>query len=162
MGALPISIGSHTDGFDGPGLELHFEASLGGFYGTGTLALGSDIRTCNRISAAHSGGVVRHRIALQVCCGSSPTVRGARVPGGSTPLALVSRLSPVLFLIGPLAAACLNLATLIKLEARREDDRVVTTITFTPRAANIVVAVASLVLLAILAGYLMAENLGSS
>jgi hypothetical protein len=72
------------------------------------------------------------------------------------------RLSPVLFLIGPLAAACLNLATLIKLEARREDDRVVTTITFTPRTANIAVAVASLVLLAILAGYLMAENLGSS
>lgn len=72
------------------------------------------------------------------------------------------RASPVLFLVGPLAAACLNLAALIKLEAHREENRVVTTITFTPKAPHLAVALSSLVLLAILAGYLMAENLGSA
>jgi hypothetical protein len=72
------------------------------------------------------------------------------------------RLSPILFLLGPLAAAAVNLAAIIKLDARREDDRVVTTITFTPRRLNIVVAVISLVMLALLVGYLLAENLGSA
>jgi hypothetical protein len=71
------------------------------------------------------------------------------------------RVSPVPFLLGPLAAACLTLAALIKLETRREQVRVVTTITFTPRPANVAVALISVVLFAILAGYPMAENLGA-
>jgi hypothetical protein len=71
-----------------------------------------------------------------------------------------NRVSPILFLLGPLVAAALNLAALIKLDARREDDRVVTTITFTPRRLNVLVTVSSLVLLALLVGYLLAENLG--
>jgi hypothetical protein len=71
-----------------------------------------------------------------------------------------NRLSPVLFLLGPMVAAAVNLASLIKLEARRESNRVVTTITFTPRPLNLVVAILSLVLLALLAGYVVAENLG--
>jgi formate-dependent nitrite reductase membrane component NrfD len=71
-----------------------------------------------------------------------------------------NRLSPVLFLLGPIVAAAVNLAALIKLEAHRENDRVVTTITFTPRPLNLVVAVLSLFLLAVLAGYVLAEHLG--
>jgi hypothetical protein len=71
-----------------------------------------------------------------------------------------NRVSPILFLLGPLVAAAVNLAAVIKLDARREDDRVVATITFTPRRLNVVVAVISLVLLALLVGYLLAENLG--
>jgi hypothetical protein len=71
-----------------------------------------------------------------------------------------NRLSPVLFLLGPLVAAAVNLAALIKFEAHRENDRVVTTITFTPRPLNLVVAVLSLFLLAVLAGYVLAEYLG--
>jgi hypothetical protein len=71
-----------------------------------------------------------------------------------------SRVSPILFLLGPLVAAAVNLAAVIKLDARREDDRVVTTITFIPRSLNVVVAVISVVLLALLVGYLLAENLG--
>jgi formate-dependent nitrite reductase membrane component NrfD len=73
-----------------------------------------------------------------------------------------NRVSPILFLLGPLVAAAVNLAAIIKLDARREDDRVVTTITFTPRRLNVVVTVISLVLLALLVGYLLAENLGPS
>jgi formate-dependent nitrite reductase membrane component NrfD len=71
-----------------------------------------------------------------------------------------NRVSPILFLVGPLVAAAVNLAAIIKLESRREDDRLVTTITFTPRRLNVAVAVVSLVLLALLVGYLLAENLG--
>jgi hypothetical protein len=51
-----------------------------------------------------------------------------------------------------------NLAVLIRLEAHRENDRVVTTTTFTPRPLNLLVAVLSLFLLAVPAGY--AEQLG--
>jgi hypothetical protein len=71
-----------------------------------------------------------------------------------------NRVSPILFLVGPLVAAAVNLAAIIKLDSRREDDRLVTTITFTPRRLNVAVAVVSLVLLALLVGYLLAENLG--
>jgi hypothetical protein len=72
------------------------------------------------------------------------------------------RVSPILFLLGPLVAVVVNLAAIIKLDARREDDRVVATITFTPRRLNLVVTVIGLVLLALLVGYLLAENLGPS
>ena len=71
-----------------------------------------------------------------------------------------NRLSPILFLLGPLAAAAVNLAAMIELHTRREDDRVVTTITFRPRMLNAFVAGVSLLLLALLAGYVVAENLG--
>src|SRR3954454_14168412 len=70
-----------------------------------------------------------------------------------------NRLSPMLFLLGPIIAAAINLAALIKLEAHRENDRVVTTITFTPRPLNLIVAVLSLILLAVLDGYVLAEHL---
>lgn len=70
------------------------------------------------------------------------------------------RASPFLFLGGPLAAAVLSLGAIIKLDIRRESDQVVATVTFTPHLFNVVVAVLSAVLLAILVGYILAENLG--
>jgi hypothetical protein len=70
------------------------------------------------------------------------------------------RASPFLFLGGPLAAAVLSLGAVIRLDVRREDNRVVTTVTLTPRLLNVAVAILSLVLLATLAGYIVAENLG--
>jgi hypothetical protein len=70
-----------------------------------------------------------------------------------------NRLTPMLFLLGPMIAAAINLAALVKLEAHRENDRVVTTITFTPRPLNLIVAVLSLILLAVLGGYVVAEHL---
>jgi hypothetical protein len=72
------------------------------------------------------------------------------------------RASPFLFLGGPLAAAVLSLGAIVTLEVRRENDQVVTTVRITPRLFNVAVAVMSLVLLAILAGYIVAENLGHS
>ena len=72
------------------------------------------------------------------------------------------RASPFLFLGGPLAAAVLSLGAIVTLEVRRENDQVVTTVRLTPRVFNVAVAVMSLVLLAILAGYIVAENLGHS
>ena len=71
-----------------------------------------------------------------------------------------NRLSPILFLLGPLAAAAVNLGAMMELHTRRENDRVVTTITFRPRLLNTFVAGVSLLLLALLAGYVVAENLG--
>jgi hypothetical protein len=70
------------------------------------------------------------------------------------------RASPFLFLGGPLAAAALSLGAIVKLDVRREDNQVVTTVTLTPRLLNLTVAILSVVLLAILAGYIVAENLG--
>lgn len=72
------------------------------------------------------------------------------------------RASPFLFLGGPLVAAALSLGAIVKLEVRRERDQVVTTVTLTPRILNLAVATLSAVLLAILAGYAVAENLGHS
>jgi hypothetical protein len=72
------------------------------------------------------------------------------------------RASPFLFLGGPLAAALLSLGAIVKLDIRREDAQVVTTVTLRPRMLNLAVATLSLVLLAILAGYAVAENLGHS
>jgi hypothetical protein len=72
------------------------------------------------------------------------------------------RASPFLFLGGPLAAALLSLGAIVKLDIRREDAQVVTTVTLRPRILNLAVATLSLVLLAILAGYAVAENLGHS
>jgi len=43
---------------------------------------------------------------------------------------------------------------------RRESDQLVATVTFTPHPFNEVVVVLSAVLLAILLGYILAENLG--
>ncbi|HEY3012537.1 MAG TPA: hypothetical protein VGJ36_07315 [Gemmatimonadales bacterium] len=77
-------------------------------------------------------------------------------------LSWYARLSPILFLGGPLAAAALSLGAMVKLDLRRENDQVITTITFTPRLLNVAVAVMSMVLLAVLAGYLLAESLGHS
>jgi hypothetical protein len=70
------------------------------------------------------------------------------------------RASPFLFLGGPLGAAVLSLGAIIRLEVRREPDRVVTIVTLTPRLLNVAVAILSIVLLATLAGYIVAENLG--
>jgi hypothetical protein len=70
------------------------------------------------------------------------------------------RASPFLFLGGPVAAAVLSLGAIVTLEVRRENDQVVTTVRLTPRVFNVAVAIMSLVLLAILAGYIVAENLG--
>ena len=72
------------------------------------------------------------------------------------------RASPFLFVGGPLLAAGLSLSAIVQLEIRREEDFVVTTVTLRPRLLNLTVAVLSLVLLAILAGYAVAENLGHS
>lgn len=72
------------------------------------------------------------------------------------------RVSPFLFLGGPLLAAALSLSAIVQLDVRREEDSVVTTVTLRPRLLNLTVAVLSLVLLAILAGYAVAENLGHS
>jgi len=72
------------------------------------------------------------------------------------------RASPFLFLGGPLAAAALSLGAIIKLEVRRENDQVVTTVRLTPRVLNLTVATLSAVLLAILAGYAVAGNIGHS
>ena len=72
------------------------------------------------------------------------------------------RLSPFLFLGGPLAAAVLSLGAIVTLEVHREDDQVVTTVRLTPRMFNVAVAIMSLILLAVLAGYIVAENLGHS
>jgi hypothetical protein len=72
------------------------------------------------------------------------------------------RASPFLFLGGPLAAAVLSLGAIVTLEIRRENDQVVTIVRLTPRVFNVAVAIMSLVLLAILAGYIVAENLGHS
>jgi hypothetical protein len=72
------------------------------------------------------------------------------------------RASPFLFLGGPLLAAALSLGAIMQLEVRRDQDFVVTTVTLRPRLLNLAVATLSLVLLAILAGYAVAENLGHS
>jgi hypothetical protein len=72
------------------------------------------------------------------------------------------RASPFLFLGGPLLAALLSLGAIVRLEVRREENEVVTTITLRPRIFNLLVATLSLVLLAMLAGYAVAENLGHS
>jgi hypothetical protein len=72
------------------------------------------------------------------------------------------RVSPFLFLGGPLLAAALSLRAIVQLDVRREEGSVVTTVTLRPRLLNLTVAVLSLVLLAILAGYAVAENLGHS
>ena len=121
MGALPISIGSRTDRFDGPRLELHFGVSVGGFYGAGTLALSSAIRTRSRIPAAHSPVALYVTASLVDCTVGVPLLlQGAGFLADPRRLPWYHRLSPVLFLVGPLAAACLNLATLVKLEARQE------------------------------------------
>lgn len=72
------------------------------------------------------------------------------------------RASPFLFLGGPLAAALLSLGAVAKLEMRRESDQLVTTVTLTPRILNLAVATLSVVLLAVLAGYAVAENIGHS
>jgi hypothetical protein len=70
------------------------------------------------------------------------------------------RVAPFLFLGGPLAAALLSLGAIVTLDVRRKDDQLVTTITITPRFLNLAVALLSLLLLAILAGYVLAENFG--
>jgi hypothetical protein len=72
------------------------------------------------------------------------------------------RISPVLFLGGPLLAAALSLGTIIRLDVRRETDRVVTVVTLTPRFLNLAVAVMSFIILAALIGYVMAESLGQA
>jgi hypothetical protein len=72
------------------------------------------------------------------------------------------RVSPFLFLGGPLLAAALSLKAIVQLDVRREEGSVVTTVTLRPRLLNLTVAGLSLVLLAILAGYAVAENLGHS
>jgi hypothetical protein len=72
------------------------------------------------------------------------------------------RVSPFLFLGGPLLAAALSLRAIVQLDVRREEGSVVTTVTLRPRLLNLTVAGLSLVLLAILAGYAVAENLGHS
>jgi hypothetical protein len=72
------------------------------------------------------------------------------------------RVSPFLFLGGPLLAVALSLRAIVQLDVRREEGSVVTTVTLRPRLLNLTVAVLSLVLLAILAGYAVAENLGHS
>jgi hypothetical protein len=77
-------------------------------------------------------------------------------------LSWYGRLSPFLFLGGPLAATLVSLSGIIELEIRRESGRVITTVTLTPRLLNVTVALLSIVLLAILAGYALAENLGQS
>jgi len=43
------------------------------------------------------------------------------------------RVSPLLFLGGPLLAAALGLSAIVQLEIRREEDFVVTTVTLRPR-----------------------------
>ena len=72
------------------------------------------------------------------------------------------RASPFLFLGGPLLALALSLGSIVQVELRREQDFFVTTVTLRPRLLNLAVATLSLVLLAILAGYAVAENLGHS
>jgi hypothetical protein len=72
------------------------------------------------------------------------------------------RASPFLFLGGPLLATLLSLGAIVQLEIRREDDRVITTVTLRPRLLNLAVATLSLIILAILTGYAVAENLAHS
>jgi hypothetical protein len=72
------------------------------------------------------------------------------------------RASPFLFLGGPLLAALLSIGAIVQLEIRREEDQVITTVTLRPRLFNLAVATLSLVILAILAGYAVAANLGHS
>jgi hypothetical protein len=72
------------------------------------------------------------------------------------------RASPFLFLGGPLLAAMLSLGAIVRLEIRKEADEVITTVTLRPRFLNLAVATLSLIVLGVLAGYAVAENLGHS
>jgi hypothetical protein len=54
----------------------------------------------------------------------------------------------------------LSLGTILHLDIRREAGQVITTVRLTPRPLNLTVATASVALLVVLAGYLIAENLG--
>ena len=69
------------------------------------------------------------------------------------------QISPLVFLGGPLAAVGLSLGTILRLDIRREAGQVITTVRLTPRPLNLTVATASVALLVVLAGYLIAENL---
>lgn len=71
-----------------------------------------------------------------------------------------NRISPVLFLGGPLAAAALSLWTIVRFEVRWDAGQLITTVIVTPRRWNLAVASASVLVLAVLAAYLIGENLG--
>ena len=68
-------------------------------------------------------------------------------------------LSPILFLGGLLLAILCNLVPIVRFSIRREADSIVSTITVDPHWLNLAVIGLSGLLLAILIGYVLVENI---
>ncbi len=75
-------------------------------------------------------------------------------------LPLYNTLSPALFLGGPLLAAALNIGAIMRLTIHKHGDSIVGTIDVKTRLLNIAIVATSSLLLMILIGYLIVENLG--